>query len=66
MINKVNQLIKERDEKLIEKYCQEGAFLGKKGEIVNGVCKPVPLADLLNDLHLHDALIVQALRGEEA
>jgi len=64
MINKITLLIKERDEKLIKKYCQEGTFLDEKGQIIHGVCKNVSLSELLNDIHVHDALIVQALKGE--
>ncbi len=57
-MDRINELIQERDQKLISKYCQEGTFVDAEGNVTKGVCKPVDLSEILNDLHLSDALII--------
>lgn len=64
MKDRILQLIHERDKKLISKYCNEGAYLDENGNAVHGICRNVELQDLLNDLHLSDALMVREIYEE--
>jgi hypothetical protein len=60
---KINEVIKDRDNKLIAQYCQEGAFMDEHGKVTGGVCKHVDFSELLNEVHLRDAVLLDAVKA---
>lgn len=65
MLNTLIELLKTEDAKLIRKYCEEGSFLDEDGKTIKGVCRHVNIEEMLNDIHLRDALIIEALKGDK-
>lgn len=65
MLNTLIELLKVEDEKIIKKYCQKGAYIDEQGKIVHGVCRAVSIEEILNDIHLRDSLILEAIRGDK-
>jgi len=62
MQNEFDELVEERDKLIRSNYCDEGVYTGENGEIVNGVCRTVPVEELFDFLHRHDAQVRPLLK----
>ncbi len=59
----LSTIIKERDEKLIEKYCQKGSYMGTNAKVITGVCRQVVFDDLLNTIHNNDVVFIEMVKA---
>ena len=58
------ELIQKRDQEFIERFCQAGTFLSADGSEIQGVCKPIEANEMMNFMHVHDALIIDVLKNK--
>lgn len=64
VLTTLNSVIKERDEKLIEKYCQKGEYLGSAEKpTIHGVCKAVDFEEILNTMHNNDVVFIETVKA---
>lgn len=57
------EMAQKRDTDLIEQFCSQEPRMGDGGKMVR-VCRMVSFSELLNALHLHDQLLLEALEKE--
>lgn len=62
MIEKILEVLKERDESFIRQFCSVDAYMDASGKEVTGVCRCVPVGEVLNFIHVYDAKMVTALK----
>lgn len=64
-LDAVMQALKERDEKFLRDFCQEGTFLSADGSKIEGVCKPLEANEVLNFMHVNDRILINLLTHHE-
>lgn len=61
VMNAVNQKVQERDQELLRRFCHTGTFFDESGNTIYGVCNPMSTQEFLNFIHVHDALLIEAI-----
>jgi len=52
---KKQELRNQRDDVLINRFCEKGTFIDIGGKTIGGVCRPVDMSELLTVLHYFDS-----------
>ncbi len=57
----VMQIIKERDQALLDKYCSRGEHMTDNGAKTMYVCRPVDANEILEFMHQWDSALIEIL-----
>lgn len=63
MNKQVLEIIKQRDNTLLEKYCLKGNFIGENGSNPMYVCRPVDANEILEFMHQWDAALLDVMNN---
>ena len=65
MNDKILEVLKQRDQELIERFCQPGTYMDDAGKEIHGICKQVDVSVMLNFMHVHDAHLLEVIKQNQ-